>query len=413
LKLTHRRLEMYMFCLHPLETLRASLAQNMLPNRLPEGIGQDKKLFQGDKVPEDWVQSIADAESEGWALWSEERPDSIYIDVTEGWKRELELPKSTKAQEWFEEIQKIRTKEPPIPPSATNRKRSIELQHFPCNPRIEPSSFRFMQYPWTFQGPTSLQFLASLPFTEASFRMIHREWGSEQALDQALNKGVDEVCYSLDFPPATWALAFQGEGHKRVVSRRWLERGPWYVQRLDNDTTVIYLFDLLAPFHQALPQLQASHQALDRVSGCGYLELLSHSVLPAWKQRGFTAEVIFQPEQNTVRMEVKQDFHFLLEALVDLCVMRLPPLDKIFYELDISNHRRDLQDSDVIKHVQCVFFSRELAEKYLYELWVREVECWWVKENGEEVRLDENYQPPPIKKPDWVAEFAQMMEESS
>ena len=418
MKLTHRLLEMYMFCSSPMEVLHAFLKLELLPIRTPERLIQDrisqKQIFlMDDEVPKAWVSTFEKTNSVDKVVWFEERPQPAQVDFIETWHQELCIPDSYKARSWFDEMQQARKIALKNGNHSTKNKYSVELQYSSCNPRIEPPSFRFVQYPWTFQGPASMQFLTSLPFTEVFFTMIHFEWGWEQALNQALNKGVDEVCYSLSFPPATWALAFQGEGHKRVVSRRWLERGPWYVQRLDNDTTVIYLFDLLAPFHQALPQLQASHQALDRDSGGGYLKLLYYAPLSIWNWEYFPGEVTLKPKENTIRMEVKQDNPLLLRGFTDLCAMRLPPLDDCFYQLDITKHRTDLQDSDVIQHIQCVFFSRELAEKYLYELWLREMECWWVKENGEEVRLDENYQPPPIKKPDWVAEFAQMMEESS
>jgi hypothetical protein len=41
-----------------------------------------------------------------------------------------------------------------------------------------------------------------------------------------------------------WGCAFRGRGHDRLVSRRWLDFGPWRVIRRPNDTTFIQFHDL-------------------------------------------------------------------------------------------------------------------------------------------------------------------------
>ena len=41
-----------------------------------------------------------------------------------------------------------------------------------------------------------------------------------------------------------WACAFRGKGHDRLVSRRWLDFGPWRVIRRPGDLTLVQFHDL-------------------------------------------------------------------------------------------------------------------------------------------------------------------------
>jgi hypothetical protein len=59
--------------------------------------------------------------------------------------------------------------------------------------------------------------------------------------------------------------------------------------------------------------------------------------------------------------------------------------------------------NDRIDHVAYVFMGRANAEAHLHELWLRELQCWYVDERGKH-RLDARYYPTP-RPPAWVAQL--------
>ncbi len=61
-----------------------------------------------------------------------------------------------------------------------------------------------------------------------------------------------------------WMVAFKGAGHDRLVSRRWLDHGPWAVLRDDDsDLTVVLFYDPDAPSAEvALAQSEPGHDRM-------------------------------------------------------------------------------------------------------------------------------------------------------
>ncbi len=64
--------------------------------------------------------------------------------------------------------------------------------------------------------------------------------------------------------------------------------------------------------------------------------------------------------------------------------------------------RQALGPDRPIDAVAYAFIFPEQAHANLHELWLREIECWTFTPEGEKVRIDDTYDPPPYQKPQWV-----------
>lgn len=71
--------------------------------------------------------------------------------------------------------------------------------------------------------------------------------------------------------------------------------------------------------------------------------------------------------------------------------------------LDLCAHRAQMRGDakQPIDRVRVLFMEERDARRYLHELWLREIECWYVDAQGCEVRADDGYQPERIL-PEWV-----------
>ena len=67
-------------------------------------------------------------------------------------------------------------------------------------------------------------------------------------------------------------VLFRGKGHDRLVSRRWLEHGPWLVRRMENDTTWIQFHDAAADAETAWEQAARAHDRMGISHVGGYLQ---------------------------------------------------------------------------------------------------------------------------------------------
>jgi hypothetical protein len=64
------------------------------------------------------------------------------------------------------------------------------------------------------------------------------------------------------------------------------------------------------------------------------------------------------------------------------------------------HHNLTQPKSNRIRHIAYVFMDRADAEAHLHQLWLREIQCWYVDGKGKH-RLDAGYKPTP-NPPDWV-----------
>ncbi len=178
-----------------------------------------------------------------------------------------------------------------------------------------------------------------------------------------------------------WGCAFRGAGHDRLVSRRWLDFGPWRVIRRPNDTTFIQFHDLAiedpaAAYAQAAP----GHQRMGVDPIGGFIQGIDESVIAEVGGLYFAA---------TRRLEIVVAQRIIVEQqdMRVACGLRL-------------HHRLHPAIADRIDHVAYIFMERADAEAHLHELWLRELECWYLDGSGK-YRLDLDYHPVP-NPPAWV-----------
>jgi hypothetical protein len=219
-----------------------------------------------------------------------------------------------------------------------------------------------------------MDFLQPHPWMVATLGSIHKSWYGRE-----INYAGPGFAYRHG--PLGWGCAFKGEGHKRVVSRRYLEYGPWHVIRDEvNDITLIQFHDINADAETALDQAKLGHQLMGHPFEGGFIQRdyqisnnLSAIYSPAEKMLRYTINTIKQ--RPITRSE-----------LLDVCATRQCQL---------------LGDTQPVERVGYMFIYEEEARQCLHELWLREIECWAFID-GLPVRLDEDYTPPPPQKPEWV-----------
>ncbi|MEO7731823.1 MAG: hypothetical protein ABIY55_12675 [Kofleriaceae bacterium] len=183
-----------------------------------------------------------------------------------------------------------------------------------------------------------------------------------------------------------WGCAFRGAGHDRLVSRRWLDFGPWRVIRRPNDTTFIQFHDLaITDPVAAYEQAKVGHQRMGIDPIGGYIQGIDLDVIAA--VRG-----VYQPAERTLEIVVGPGNSVRQQDMRVACGLRL-------------HHRLTKPTTDRVDHVAYVFMAREDAQAHLHELWLRELQCWYVDERGKH-RLDASYQPTP-QPPAWVGRLGE------
>ncbi len=178
-----------------------------------------------------------------------------------------------------------------------------------------------------------------------------------------------------------WGCMFRGAGHDRLVSRRWLDFGPWRVLRLSNDTTFILFHDLaITDPAEAYEQAKAGHERIGNSAIGGYIPYHLQGLLKG------AGKGIYTPEERL--LEVVVGFGNEVKQSEMLCNAALR-----------FHHRTD-PSSTPVERVAYVFVDQPDAEAHLHELWLRELECWVVDDKGKR-RLDLDYHPAPDP-PAWV-----------
>lgn len=214
-----------------------------------------------------------------------------------------------------------------------------------------------------------LALLAGLPFTTASLNPIHPEWAQGEA--PYAPPGFGDLHY-----PHGWGCAFRGAGHSRLVSRRWLDAGPWRVLKGPEDTTLVQFHDLGVDAATALKQARPAHQRMGFSPEGGYI--------PTGHARTHELKGVYEAKEKVLRIivhgrDVSQG------EMLDACALRL---------------EGSLGPGQPLARVAYVFMEPAKARAHLHELWLRELECWTI-DLGKEVRLDSDYKPAPVM-PDWV-----------
>jgi len=178
-----------------------------------------------------------------------------------------------------------------------------------------------------------------------------------------------------------WACAFRGAGHDRLVSRRWLDFGPWRVIHRPDDTTFIQFHDLaITDPEEAYAQAAPGHQRMGIDPIGGFIQGIDPDVLNEVKG-------VFIPATRTLEIPIAPGLQVTQQDMRVACALRL------YQRLKVPAAQR-------IERIAYVFIERRDAEAHLHELWLRELECWYLDETGRH-RIDADYHPTP-NPPEWV-----------
>lgn len=216
-----------------------------------------------------------------------------------------------------------------------------------------------------------LAWIEALPFEVCSIGSIYP--------DAWIKMDVERFGFGRMHSSHGWACAFRGKGHDRLVSRRWLDFGPWRVIRRLGDLTLVQFHDLDVDAETAYRQALPGHERMGVSKTGGYLQI----PYPVTR----TVEGLYIAERQTLEIVVPPDGKVEQVRMRDACAVRY-------------QHRIDPPAENRIDQVAYVFVDEADARAHLHELWLRELEVWLVDGDGKR-RLDLDYHPTPTK-PAWV-----------
>jgi hypothetical protein len=220
-----------------------------------------------------------------------------------------------------------------------------------------------------------VQALQRVPFTLASFGNIHiREWGRRD--DDNDDDTVHYIAPSFGgHVRLGWGAAFHGKGHDRLVSPNWLYGGPFKVWR-HGDVSLVQFHALDTDAETALEQAKPGHREIGITDDTGFL------------QTDFVYELdlsgLYEPATRIMKVVVLGRDIPNLELLEWAAVKKFQP------------HAPER----VVNEVAYIFPNEAEAHANLHRLWRYGHQCWAIR-NGEEVRLDLDYQCPDTT-PAWA-----------
>ena len=175
-----------------------------------------------------------------------------------------------------------------------------------------------------------------------------------------------------------WACAFKSDGHNRLVSRKWLDYGPWKTTYLEGDISFIEFHKLGINSEEAIEHAREGHQVMGISDRGGFIQ--SDYV---YHYRDFG---MYVPETQVLKVIVYGEDIPDRKLLDSAALLRLQGLGEKYPLLAIHY----------------VFIEEEQAKEYLHKLWLYGLDCRTIKD-GIEISLAENYHPK-ILKPSWVSE---------
>jgi len=245
--------------------------------------------------------------------------------------------------------------------------------------------------------------IAHLPWTLAVFPQIYPKWRDESG-----NKYYPPGFRGFHFLHG-WACAFKGEGHNRLVSRRWLEFGPWRLLRDEtNDISLVQFHDINADPATALEQAKPGHERMGFSDKGGFIR--RDYILELQESESEDATVVVSPDGKDVtrgQLFAKLNYKHFPQGLYNSGERKLEIVfvdrelpERELLECCIMRYFQDLGEDQPIDKVAYVFIVPEEAQQHLHQLWLRELECWTFPE-GLKVRFDTDYHPVPHP-PEWV-----------
>ena len=225
-----------------------------------------------------------------------------------------------------------------------------------------------------------IEMLAPLPWTAATFAKLTREGGWRKSRAPSLENSHFQL---------GWACAFKGEGHNHLVSRRWLEYHPWRLIRdEENDISFVQFHDLDADPATALEQAKPGHRAMSMYGVGGYIG----------KTHPFSNDLrgVYLRGDRNLRVVIPAGKEITYSQMSDYCAAR---------------HFQAFSEGE-IDLLSFVFIVADEAQAYIHDLWLREIEVSGFTPKGEEIRLDEGYQPD-YEPPQWVKKLQLLPQQPS
>lgn len=213
------------------------------------------------------------------------------------------------------------------------------------------------------------QLLGELPFTVAVFDTLHPSWSEGD--HRYAPPGFGDRHFALG-----WGCAFKGDGHQQLVSRRWLDFGPWRLRRYPNDLSLVQFHDLDGDAETALAQARPGHERMGISDTGGYVQ---------------TGYVYTHQIGGTYLIDERR----LKIAVHDRDITPLEMCDAAAVK-----RYQSLGPEHPVDRIAYVFMDEHDARRYLHELWLYGLECWAFI-MGKQERLDTDYHPTP-EPPAWA-----------
>lgn len=214
-----------------------------------------------------------------------------------------------------------------------------------------------------------LSLLEKLPFEVASFETLHYDWYNPDNPYEAPSFGNAHL-------PHGWACAFKGEGFNRLVSRRWLDFGPWKQHFGENDTQLIQFHELDVSSETAMAQSKNGHLLMGISSKGGYIQ---DNYVYHYENNG-----LYNAKEEKLKIIVHGK-DISNQQLLDACAGK-------YYQI--------LDSEMPVKNVAYVFMDELTAKKHLHAIWLRGLECRTIQ-HGKEIIMTDEYDPLH-EKPNWV-----------
>lgn len=233
---------------------------------------------------------------------------------------------------------------------------------------VYPGATVELTLPLPPEPDTIIDWLSGIDFELASFRSLYPEW-------RQIDPEYVAPSFANRHRPHGPFAAIKGEGHKRLVSNRWLDYSPVKVTRRD-DLTFVQFHDLHADAATSLKQAKPGHIALSSEPEGGFIK---YGYLPRHDFKG-----LYDEKNGVLKISVLGRSISPREML-DACALRL--------EGEVNGKK--------VSNLAYVFLDENEIGDHLHQLWLRGLECWMIRD-GREVRLDKSYNPPPPVMPEWA-----------
>ncbi len=232
---------------------------------------------------------------------------------------------------------------------------------------LHPSGFARLRRTWQVDIPWLVDTASRLPMSHLSTEGFTLRFGGPR--------------FGHGHESHGFACAFQGDaGHARVVSRRWLDHGPWATLRGPDDTTWVLFYDPEADEDAQVARAEAGHRRMGISDEGGFIQ---QDFVYTGDLEGFYDSQLKRFKRLYNAQEPRP------VELLELCACRA---------------FQALGPDRPVERLACVFTTEDSARRWLPELWLREIECYAIVQ-GKEQRLDLDAAPPP--KPEWARALEQ------